>query len=312
MGEDGPALYKLIIEHVQGVATAATIRLTQENLRKISLASYNNSVRDMHHAVHELNLTLTANSAVPEDMQHILLAAYKRSTNADFQQFACRTSDDIDYHDLVITTKLLMSKAEAKFDSLVAEGKWTVASKDSEAIVALQAAFQARDKPKHNHQHSKREPKERRVLQDKDYPPWKLIPPSKGEPKAKFVSISNKDGSQVNKEHHWCPVHRDGKGLWCTHTPSECKMMAAQKRKADGNSSNKRDRSRDKAKPAGSHKRTNFAAPKPQLVSNHVTLTKATNNSPENSDDDGDDDSTYLGVSTQYYEDHRYDSSDSE
>ena len=313
IGEDGPALYKLIIEHVQGVATAATIRNTHAALRRVSLAAFNNSVRDLHHAVAELTLTLTANQAVPDDVQHILLNAYKKSTNADFQQFANRLADDVDDNPSNMTLQMLMSRTEAKFDSLVAEGKWNVDSKIADDIVALQAihntkpaAYNRNNGDKSRNNSHERTP--RRVLRDEDYPQWKLVPPGKGEPKSKFVDIPTKGGSMVNKEHHWCPVHRDGKGLWCAHNPKECKMAAgAHKRKATTSPPGKRNE-RDHGKTHSSKRPATTVAAKPQLVSNHTTLIQQQPNPPAaagyynyESSDEGD---TYRGPV--------YDSCDSE
>ena len=273
IGEDGPALYKLIIEHVQGVATAATVRLNQENLRKITLSAYNNNVRSMHHAVHEIHLTLKANDAVPEDMQHILLNAYKRCPNQEFQQFANRLADSID-DGITCTIPALMAKAEAKYDVLYAENKWN-ASDGAAEILALHAEFN-KYKKKYEDSRGNNKPKgqtpkkktPKMPVPDEDLPTWKKTPPTNTDSPYKMVSVPDKTGAMVNLMHWWCQIHRNNQGMWCTHDPKECIMTKRAteqgKRTPKGPPAGKRDNKRG---------RTAHPNAKPHLVSNNVSFT---------------------------------------
>jgi hypothetical protein len=200
------------------------------------------------------------------------LRAYKKSPSMEFVQFANSIANDLAKNPSSLTIENLMGLMNQKFDEIVAEGEWTNTSSDAATILALTAALkteQDRNKRASSAPREKgaRKKKARKVVTDADYPPWKLIPPSKGEPKSKFMDVPIKGGATENKEHHWCQVHRDGKGLWCTHTPKECQM--AKKRKES-----KPTDQRSSKKPKGN--RSQSSTPQPQLVSNHVTFNQTT------------------------------------
>ena len=74
--------------------------------------------------------------------------------------------------------------------------------------------------------------------------------------------------------HWWCQIHRDNKGMWCTHHPKVCIMT-------------KRATEQGKRKPNGppaggqNNKHQNFkpriSGPKPKLVSNNMTFSNMEN-----------------------------------
>ena len=65
--DDGPTLFKMIHEHECGLANQQAIRTAKDAIRSMSLASYNNNVRDMHHAIETQLLVLSSNGAAYND-----------------------------------------------------------------------------------------------------------------------------------------------------------------------------------------------------------------------------------------------------
>jgi hypothetical protein len=120
---DGPTLFKIILTHTSGLANMAAVRNAKAKLRNVQLSAFNGHVRQMHTFVHAQLLVLASNQTQPEDMMHILLTAYKKTNNAEFQQFACRISDAYD-DGTPMDVPDLMAKAESKYDGLVAELTW--------------------------------------------------------------------------------------------------------------------------------------------------------------------------------------------
>ena len=172
--------------------------------------------------VHKIHLTLKANDSVPEDITHILLNAYKHCLNQEFQQFANRTADAIT-DGTKISLPNLMSKAPAKYNMLIAKGKWNISNSATE-LIALQAKF-TKYKNKYDaaqsaklqaHQDKK---KSKPVIPDVDLPAWKKTPLATNEMLYKMVLVPNKEGTMVNLMHWWCHIHQDNKGMWCTHYP---------------------------------------------------------------------------------------------
>jgi hypothetical protein len=289
---DGPTLFKIILTHTSGLANMAAVRNAKAKLRTIQLASFNGNVRQMHASINTQLLILASNQTKPEDMMHILLTAYKKTVNPEFQQFACRISDAYD-DGTPFDVPELMAKAESKYDALVAELTWNTNDvnnrrngkpKDNQAaqILALQAKLDHFTKNKTKSPATGKKPKINGKISEniKKYQPWKLIPPKGDEPKSKFETVKTKDGSEQSLEHHWCIVHNDGKGLWCQHKPEDCKLAAnikAKRGSADGATANP------------------SPTKKPRLVANFATIQDCVSGFSDSDDDD-------VLVNTEYHD----------
>jgi hypothetical protein len=258
-GEDGAMYYKLIIDE-HGVAQIPAVRVAKAELAAIRLDQYNDNVRTMHHAVRQLLRVLAENDSKPDDLEYNLFKAYKASKNQEFVDFAKHLSDDIDRRKVFLTLEQLMGEADGKYDNLVTEGKWKAqpGPKDIK-ILALQAQLekykQGGNKSNPSPVNRSNKKSERRPLSDASYPPWKLVPPGPGEPKSKIMEIPTKSGGTTQRKHHWCTPHRDGKGLWCTHTASECRLA--------GHNANKKSKAPDNRTQSYS---------KPKLVANNAAI----------------------------------------
>ena len=263
---DGPLYYKIIHEHEVGLANTAAVRISKNKLRSMTLGGYNNDVKNMHHAIRAELLILAANGDTPDNMQHILLNAYKNSSNSEFQQFANHVSNDLD-NGAVMDIPTLMERAATKYDGLVAEGKWAGDKRDAQ-ILALNTQIRELKGNAGGSRGRQNNPNKSRTVDDSKIPAWKKVAPGEGEPPTKFMQAKNRDGSSVNKEHFWCSVHRDGKGLWCTHNPKDCKMQQGQ------NSPGKRNPVTPEPNSASKHN-NNRSSKKPKLVSNNATIAVA-------------------------------------
>jgi hypothetical protein len=266
IAHDGPTLFKLIMTHVSGAPSSSVVRSTLAELRTISLASYNNDVIQMNAAVQQKMLTVQNNNGKCEDMVHILLEAYKLSTNSEFLHMIINLSNDhADDNKEPLELTDLIKKTDARFAELSSTFMWDPKSaapkkekkEKDDNIVALQAKL---DKTKKALASALRNngsaPK--KVVDDKDYPAWKIKPPKTGEPHSKEAETTTRKGEKLTVAHHWCPVHRNGKGLWCVHKPEDCKMNASNNNKRSSPSSN------------DNKKRTS----KPKLVANFSEINK--------------------------------------
>jgi len=247
--EDGPTLFKVISTQVSGLANVASVRNAKAQIRRIALKAYNNDIHDMHTAIGKSLLLLSSNndSMKDEEIVHIMIEAYKKAKNAEFRTYAEHVSTQID-EGTVIDLPSLMGKMEAKYDKLIEENTWNTPDTSAE-LLALRAELKDLKKKgpltpsKHNASNKtsgKGDPPK--------YPPWKIKAPGKSEPKTIQREVKGE-----SRTYHWCTSHRDGKGLWCAHEPSQC-TLGAKKRTPD-------DTKKGSAK-------------KPKLMANSATVDK--------------------------------------
>jgi hypothetical protein len=238
---DGATLYKTILTHISGLANVAAVRGAEDKLRKMHLAAFNRNVKQMHDNVHANLLVLSSNDAVPDDMVHILLTAYKGSTVDEFKQFANRLSDAYNEGEIMEVPNL-MHRAETKFDAMKSENKWISSDAKDLKIVALQAKLDL--KSNKNNKPAGRKPtgttgtgtskSAAALAKVQAEQPWKLQAPAQGEAKSKSFDVTGKGGISKSVLHHWCQVHHNGHGLWCQHKPQDCKLASMLKEQRKG------------------------------------------------------------------------------
>ena len=235
--QDGVILLKYIRLKMVGTATKQAVRDARYSLQSLNFKAYNFDVHKMHDHVNAASLLISSNGETrsEDDLVTALLNAYKQAPNQEFCQLISSIENNAEKDGDEIKAEDLMHQAAVCYDKHVKRKKWTKSDPHDQQIMALKASIDkltaaaaksATDK--------KTKPDSKKTDKDKDkdknkakkkndkprsYPDWMIKAPSNGQ-----TTMTRKVKDKQVK-YHWCPPHRDGKGLWVQHTKEECSLL---------------------------------------------------------------------------------------
>jgi hypothetical protein len=220
----GTCLLKIVIDEAC-IDTNATTRRIREKLSDLPnyMVSVDSDIGEFNLYVKNLMINLGARGQTTHDLLPNLFKGYKAVADENFVAYIARKQDD--YDDGIDTTdEELMSSAELKWKTMVAEKTWKSPNEDSSKIIALEAQirslsnkFNSQESPKN---YAKRPaenrggPPRKKKDRNADKPLWMTTPPAAGMPHSKTV-----DGKKGEWE--WCPTHK----AWGRHKHQVCELQ---------------------------------------------------------------------------------------
>ena len=223
IANDGPVLFKVIMNNLDTKATKQQIRLWKTELRTLKMETFEFNVKDLHTEVRQKILLLANVEETANDLAMSLIECYMGSPCQAFTDYVTSLENEADRTDTELNYKILMSQVQSKWASLVTGGKYHVVDPKDAQIVALQSRLETLEQAgSRKRQKTGTGSKTASVKQGNDDSkeakkpfvriPWTTVAPPKGEPMTKVVK---------GKTFHWCDkLHgKDQIPLWVAHKP---------------------------------------------------------------------------------------------
>lgn len=217
---DGPSFLMALINvySVRTNATTATIRVKISEAH-LQIADEEYNIDAFNTSIDSYVQKLSANGEQTEDLFAHLARAYKSVPDKEFRSYIGARIDSHNDGSAVMTPRMLMEKAKAKYDELMEADAWMKGDDVERKLVTLTAQLQQMEtkakyptpkkgKPTPKKGNSK---KGKKKQQDTDKWAWKNVKPRSNQAHTKVVE---------GKTYHWCKHHE----RWTIHTESECRL----------------------------------------------------------------------------------------
>ena len=224
------ALYFKILMSKAQIDTQATIALTRTALTRLDekMLELNSNISEFNKFVKNCRLKLNSRGADTTDLLIHLFIGYKSARDSKFVETIEKVEEDYLYGKHPdLTAEHLMAQALTAYQVRTEAKVWGHLTEEQEMIVAMRAEIKGMKTPKIKDKRLKLDTKPKKKK-------YKDSSPNTTDTRWQEKNSDNKTTISKNGiTYRWCTHHRQGKGLWVTHTLEDCKN-----KKRDDSSSN--------------------------------------------------------------------------